>query len=90
MDFRLLWHRIRNLDDRQHGMALQELIGFATLTAGIAASYIKTQTDVARLKAEMRATQQREQEVAHLIRNLTTCVNRIEKALVKAGLIDIE
>lgn len=90
MDVGFLWHGMRILDSRLHRMNWEIIIGFATLTAGIAASYAKTQTDVARLKAEMRATQQREQEVTMLIRQLTNAVNRIEKALVRAGLIDIE
>lgn len=70
-------------------MSGEEIIGFVTLAAGVAATYAKEQSDVARLKAEVRALQKNEVELTLLLRELNLSITRVEKALVKAGLIPV-
>jgi hypothetical protein len=71
-------------------MDFNEVMAFATLAAGVAASYAKTQSDISRLKAEVNMGREREAEATRLMQDLTKTLHRIEKALVKGGLIDIE
>lgn len=69
-------------------MDWNEVIGFATIAAGLAASYAKTQSDITRLKAEVKSAREREQDATQLMTEFTKTLRRIEMALVKAGLIE--
>lgn len=71
-------------------MDLNSIIGFGSLGVALAASHAKTQSDVSRLKAEVGMAREREIETAKLLAETNRTLHRIEKALVKAGLIDIE
>jgi cell division protein FtsB len=71
-------------------MSTEEIIGFVSLGLALAGTYAKEQRDVAQLKAEVRALQRNEQDITRLLRDLTSSIHRVEKALVKAGLIEIE
>lgn len=67
-----------------------ELIAFMTLVLAVAGTYAKAQSDIARLKTEVKALQRKEAEVANLLSDLVAGIHRVEKALVKAGLIEVE
>jgi len=67
-----------------------DFAAFLTLFAAVAGTYAKAQSDIARLKSEVKALQRKEAEVAQLLTDLTQTLHRVEKALVKAGLIEIE
>lgn len=67
-----------------------DFVGFVTVFAGLAATYAKGQSDIARLKVEVKALQRKEAEVAKLLTDLTQTLHRVEKALVRAGLIEVE
>lgn len=71
-------------------MTTEEIIGFISLAFALAGTYAKGQRDVAQLKTEVRALQKNEAELTRLLRELAMSINRVEKALVKAGLIDVE
>ena len=71
-------------------METTEIIALAGLAAGIIGSYIKHSNDVAQLKQRMRNMEDREKQIDSKLEVLTRSIIRIEKALVKAGLIDIE
>ena len=71
-------------------METTEIIALAGLAAGIVGSYIKHSNDVAQLKQRMRNMEDRERHIDSKLDTLTASIIRIEKALVKAGLIDIE
>lgn len=71
-------------------METAEIIALAGLTAGVIGSYIKHSNDVAQLKQRMRNMEDREKQIDSKLEVLTASIIRIEKALVKAGLIDIE
>lgn len=71
-------------------METAEVIALAGLTAGVIGSYIKHSNDVAQLKQRMRNMEDREKQIDSKLEVLTASIIRIEKALVKAGLIDIE
>ena len=71
-------------------MDLNEISAFIALAAGLAGSYAKTQSDISKLQAEMNMGREREAEATRLMQDLTKTLHRIEKALVKGGLIDIE
>ena len=71
-------------------MEVEQLLGFISLLLGIAGTYAKTQSDITRLKTEVRALQRKEDETTRLLEQLNQGIHRLEKALVKAGLIEIE
>ena len=71
-------------------METAEVIALAGLAAGVVGSYIKHSNDVAQLKQRMRNMEDREKQIDSKLEVLTASIIRIEKALVKAGLIDIE
>jgi hypothetical protein len=71
-------------------METAEIIALAGLAAGVVGSYIKHSNDVAQLKQRMRNMEDREKQIDSKLEVLTASIIRIEKALVKAGLIDIE
>lgn len=71
-------------------MEVQEILALGALAAAVIGAYIKHSNDVASLKARMRSLEDREKLIDSKLEVLTTSIIRIEKALVKAGLIDIE
>lgn len=71
-------------------MSTEEIIGFISLGLALAGTYAKEQRDVAQLKTEVRALQKNEADLTRLLREMALSINRVEKALVKAGLIDVE
>ena len=71
-------------------METTEIIALAGLAAGVVGSYIKHSNDVAQLKQRMRNLEDREKHIDRKLDALAMSITRIEKALVKAGLIDIE
>mgnify|MGYP005995551021 FL=1 len=66
-----------------------EIIAFLTLCLAVAGTYAKEVSDIARLKAQVEALQRKEEESTRLLTDLVTSIHRVEKALVKAGLIEI-
>ena len=71
-------------------MDITEIIALGTLAAAVIGAYIKHSNDVSVLKSRMRTLEEREKHIDRKLDALTAPINRIEKALVKAGLIDIE
>ena len=71
-------------------MDTAEIIALATLTAAVVGAYIKHSNDVSVLKARMRNLEDREKAIDRKLDAMALSITRIEKALVKAGLIDIE
>jgi seryl-tRNA synthetase len=71
-------------------MATEEIIALAALASAVVGAYIKHSNDVAQLKQRMRNLEERESKIDGKLELLTASITRIEKALVKAGLIDIE
>lgn len=67
-----------------------DVIAFLSLCLAVAGTFAKAQSDIARLKTEVRALQRKEVEMTRLLEQLVQSVHRVEKALVKAGLIEIE
>lgn len=67
-----------------------EVIAFLSLCLAVAATYAKEVSDIARLKAQVEALQRKEEESNRLLQDLVAGIHRVEKALVKAGLIEIE
>jgi len=61
-----------------------------TLAGGLIGTYTKLQTDLARLKERTARIEKNEESVSVALTRLADSIHRIEKALVKAGLIDIE
>ena len=60
------------------------------LAAGLLVGYGKLQSDITRLKTEVSMLRDRDQDVQRFMQELQTSMHRIEKALVKAGLIEID
>lgn len=71
-------------------MEVQEILALGALAAAVVGAYIKHSNDVAGLKARMRSLEDRERLIDSKLELLTTSIIRIEKALVKAGLISID
>ena len=71
-------------------METPEIIALGTLAAAVIGAYIKHSNDVSVLKSRMRTLEDREKHIDRKLDALTLSINRIEKALVQAGLIDIE
>lgn len=71
-------------------MTWDSVIGFMSLAGALMASYAKLQSDITRLKTEVRMLRDREQDVQRYMEELKNSLHRIEKALVKAGLIEID
>lgn len=71
-------------------MTWDSIIAFIALTGGLMASYAKLQSDITRLKTEVQMLRDRDQDVKVCMQDLQASVHRIEKALVKAGLIEID
>ena len=71
-------------------MDTTEIIALGTLAAAVMGAYIKHSNDVSVLKSRMRTLEERERHIDRKLDVLTASITRIEKALVKAGLIDIE
>lgn len=71
-------------------MTWDSIIAFIALTGGLTASYAKLQSDITRLKTEVQMLRDRDQDVKVCMQDLQASVHRIEKALVKAGLIEID
>lgn len=71
-------------------MTDEAIIAFASLALATVAAYIKQTNDVSRLKEKIRQIERTEQRVEDIMLRLTESMNRVERALVKAGLIDID
>ena len=71
-------------------MDTAEIIALATLAAAVVGAYIKHSNDVSVLKSRMENLEAREKAIDRKLDAMALSITRIEKALVKAGLIDIE
>ena len=65
-------------------------IAFVSLALAIVLAWIKQNNDVTRLKEQIRSIEKTEDKVQDMLMRLTESMNRLERALVKAGLIDID
>lgn len=65
-------------------------IALVSLALAIVLAWIKQNNDVTRLKEQIRSIEKTEDKVQDMLMRLTESMNRLERALVKAGLIDID
>jgi hypothetical protein len=71
-------------------MSTEEILALSGLAVAVVAGFIKHTNDVAQLKSRMRNLEERERTIDQKLEVLTASIIRIEKALVKAGLIEID
>lgn len=71
-------------------MTIENILALAALAAGVIYQYIKSSNDMARLKERLYQLEKREVANDSKLAELYQAITRIEKALVKAGLINIE
>ncbi len=67
-----------------------EIAALLTLGGGLVGAYTKLQADMARIKERIYRIEKREDEVSRMLTRVGEAIIRVEKALVKAGLIDID
>ena len=67
-----------------------DLIAFLMLCLAIAGIYAKEVSDIARLKAQVEALQKKEEDTNRILQDVVAGIHRVEKALVRAGLIELE
>ena len=65
-------------------------IALISLALAIVLAWIKQNNDVTRLKEKIRSIEKTEDKVQDMLMRLSESMNRLERALVKAGLIDID
>lgn len=71
-------------------MTLDTAIALIGLAGSVVAAWIKQNADVAKLKEKIRSMEKTEARVEDALQKLTESMNRVERALVKAGLIDVD
>tara|TARA_R110001606_G_scaffold63561_1_gene147171 strand:+ start:4517 stop:4732 length:216 start_codon:yes stop_codon:yes gene_type:complete len=65
-------------------------IALASLALAVVLAWIKQNNDVTRLKEKIRSIEKTEEKVETMLLRLSESMSRLERALVKAGLIDID
>lgn len=70
-------------------MELEVIVSLVSLAAGGVGVWIKSSNDVARLKERITAIEKNEARVEDILTKLAESIQRIERALVKAGYIDV-
>jgi len=71
-------------------MTDEAIIAFVSFVLGTILAFIKQSNDVARLREKIKQIERTEQRVEDVLVRLTESMNRVERALVKAGLIDVD
>ena len=77
-----------HLSQQKHTMQLEDLATFGAITAAAVTAYATIKSDMARLKERVIQLEKAEDENAQQLKNISAAIHRIEKALVKAGLIE--
>jgi|1048.fasta_scaffold00123_18 seryl-tRNA synthetase len=77
-----------HLSEEEQGMELQDLATFGAMAVAAVTAYATIKTDMARLKERVIQLEKAEDENAQQLKNISAAIHRIEKALVKAGLIE--
>lgn len=70
-------------------MNTEVIIALGSLFLGFVGVWIKSTNDVARLKERISQLEKNEERVEDILVKLTESIQRIERALVKAGYIDV-
>lgn len=68
---------------------MEVLLAMIGLGLSGVATWIKSTNDVARLKERIAALEKNEEKVEDVLLKLSESIQRIERALVKAGYIDV-
>lgn len=72
------------------GMTDEMIISFVSLILGVVLVFVKQSNDIARMREKIKQIEAAEQRVESVLRSLSESMNRLERALVKAGLIDVD
>jgi prefoldin subunit 5 len=65
-------------------------IALISLAGAIILAWIKQNNDVTRLKEQIRSIEKTEDKVQDMLMRLNESMQRLERALVKAGFIDVD
>jgi hypothetical protein len=77
-----------HLSKEEHAMQLEDLATFGAITAAAVTAYATIKSDMARLKERVIQLEKAADENADQLKSISAAIHRIEKALVKAGLIE--
>lgn len=70
-------------------MEMQDLAAWVTVALAVVASHVRNSADLARLKERVHQLEKNEAENGKKLTDIYQTIHRIEKALVKAGLIEL-
>lgn len=70
-------------------MDIQDLAAWVTVGLAVVASHVRNSADTARLKERVHQLEKSEEANGHKLTDIYQSIHRIEKALVKAGLIEL-
>lgn len=75
-------------------MTIEAAAALASILLGVVVMWVKSANDVARLKERMlqleRTVTKNDEHVSEMLSEMTRSIQRIERALVKAGFISVE